>query len=78
MRDNVANKSSSCEIVMNKEPTDYRATVSSRQMKSHAGRKMQMTSEEELFTLMSIAADGIKNSPAPSIQEAVGSLHEEK
>ncbi|MFJ5390903.1 hypothetical protein ACIPUF_08675 [Pectobacterium sp. CHL-2024] len=78
MRDNVANKSSFCEVVMNKEPTNYRATVSSQQMKSHAGRKMQITSEEELFTLMFIAADGIKNSPAPSIQEAIGPLHEEK
>ncbi|UMO88435.1 hypothetical protein HP572_02215 [Pectobacterium sp. PL64] len=78
MRDNVANKSSFCEVVMNKEPTDYRATVSSRKMKSPAGRKMRITSEEELFTLMFIAADGIKNSPAPSVQEAVGPLREEK
>ncbi|WP_174868758.1 hypothetical protein [Pectobacterium polaris] len=78
MRDNAANKSSFFEVIMNKEPTDYRVTVSSRQMKPHAGRKMQITSEEELFTLMLIAADGVRNSPTPSIQEAVGSLREEK
>ncbi|GKW41883.1 hypothetical protein LOZ86_17110 [Pectobacterium parvum] len=78
MRDNAANKSSFFEVIMNKEPTDYRVTVSSRQMKPHAGRKMQITSEEELFTLMLIAADGVRNSPAPSIQEAVGPLHKDK
>ncbi|KFX20694.1 hypothetical protein N6P31_06325 [Pectobacterium betavasculorum] len=78
MRDNTANKSSLCEVVMNKQLTNYRATALSRQMKPHAGRKMQITNEEELFALMFIAADGIKNSPTPSIQEAVGPSQEEK